>query len=62
MATLAELCSGLPLDPLPPFNDRNPNIQHAPVRTLKLKPNDKRVQLSTIIVIYVLISIVCTLQ
>ena len=42
MSSLAEICSGLPVNPLPPRpSPRNPNIAHAPVRTPKLTPEDE---------------------
>ncbi|KAH6928453.1 hypothetical protein HPB50_016600 [Hyalomma asiaticum] len=36
MSTLREICSGLPLDPLPPAKSRNPRIAHAPDRSVPL--------------------------
>ena len=43
MANLTELCSGLPLDPLPQLKDRDPYIPHAPVRACKLNQDEKKV-------------------
>ncbi|KAH7938041.1 hypothetical protein HPB49_019394 [Dermacentor silvarum] len=36
MSTLKEICSGLPLDPLPPPRARNPALAHAPDRNVPL--------------------------
>ncbi|KAL1416135.1 hypothetical protein MTO96_006404 [Rhipicephalus appendiculatus] len=36
MSTLKEICSGLPLDPLPPPRARNPAVAHAPDRLVPL--------------------------
>lgn len=36
MSTLKEICSGLPLDPLPPARTRNPSLAHAPDRLVPL--------------------------
>ena len=44
MATLTELCAGLPLDPLPPYRAPDPGLPHAPVRTPSLSPEDKKVR------------------
>ena len=41
--SLTELCSGLPLDPLPPPRSRDPSLPHAPVRTPDLSPAEKKV-------------------
>ena len=43
MATLEELCGGLPLNPLPPWKQRDPDLPHAPVRTPALTPADRKV-------------------
>ncbi|KAH7938040.1 hypothetical protein HPB49_019393 [Dermacentor silvarum] len=40
MSTLREICSGLPLDPLPPPRSRNPKIAHAPDRSVPLTPEE----------------------
>ncbi|XP_064085430.1 urocanate hydratase-like [Macrobrachium nipponense] len=40
--TLAELCSGLPVNPLPPPQQRDPNIAHAPVRTHNLSQEQQQ--------------------
>lgn len=45
MATLVEVCRGLPLDPLPPFRPRDPTLSHAPVRTPLLSQDEKKVGL-----------------
>ena len=41
--SLTEVCSGLPLDPLPPPRSRDPSLPHAPVRTPDLSPAEKKV-------------------
>ena len=43
MATLTELCAGLPLDPLPPLRPRDASLPHAPVRTPQLSGDEKKV-------------------
>jgi hypothetical protein len=43
MSTLAELCSDLLLDPLPPARKRNPAVPHAPVRNHRLNPTEQKV-------------------
>lgn len=43
MATLKEVCSGLPLDPLPPNQGRDPSVPHAPTRTPNLTAVEERV-------------------
>ena len=43
MSTLKEICSGLPLDPLPPNRGRDPHVPHAPVRTPNLTAEEERV-------------------
>eukprot|EP00731_Ephydatia_muelleri_P002106 Em0001g2106a len=45
MATLVELCGGIPLDPLPPTRPRDPSVPHAPVRVPKLTPEEKKLAL-----------------
>ena len=47
MATLTELCAGLPLDPLPPLRPRDASLPHAPVRTPQLTGDEKKVCLAT---------------
>ncbi|KAG8229510.1 hypothetical protein J437_LFUL004916 [Ladona fulva] len=42
MATLADLCSGLPVNPLPPPKQRDPTLPHAPVRSHTLGPSGKK--------------------
>lgn len=43
MSSLKEVCSGLPLDPLPPNRGRDPNVPHAPTRTPDLTAEEERV-------------------
>ncbi|KAL2091216.1 hypothetical protein ACEWY4_013479 [Coilia grayii] len=45
MSNLKEICSGLPLDPLPPNRGRDPSVPHAPVRTPNLSPEQERLAL-----------------
>uniref|UniRef100_UPI00398F3914 urocanate hydratase n=1 Tax=Pristiophorus japonicus TaxID=55135 RepID=UPI00398F3914 len=45
MSSLRELCSGLPLRPLPPNRGRDSRMPHAPVRTPHLTPEDEKVAL-----------------
>ncbi|XP_063048527.1 urocanate hydratase-like [Engraulis encrasicolus] len=45
MSNLKEICSGLPLDPLPPNRGRDPSVPHAPVRTPNLNPEQQRLAL-----------------
>uniref|UniRef100_A0A672YZZ7 Urocanate hydratase n=1 Tax=Sphaeramia orbicularis TaxID=375764 RepID=A0A672YZZ7_9TELE len=45
MSTLKEICSGLPLDPLPPNRGRDPSVPHAPIRTPNLTAEDERLAL-----------------
>lgn len=47
MATLTELCGGLPLDPLPPLRPRDPSIPHAPTRTPNLSTDEKKVSINS---------------
>ena len=44
MASLKELCAGLPVDPIPPPQDRDNSIPHAPVRTINLTDDEERVR------------------
>ena len=44
---LLTLCSGLPLDPLPSNNKRNPSIAHAAKRVIKLNQVERRVNFLT---------------
>ncbi|XP_046388560.1 urocanate hydratase-like [Ischnura elegans] len=39
---LRDLCSGLPVDPLPPPKQRDPSLPHAPVRAHRLGPSGKK--------------------
>lgn len=43
MSSLKDICSGLPLDPLPPNRGRDPNVPHAPIRTPNLTAEEERV-------------------
>ncbi|XP_055016306.1 urocanate hydratase-like [Boleophthalmus pectinirostris] len=45
MSSLREICSGLPLDPLPQNRGRDPSIPHAPVRTPNLTAEEERLAL-----------------
>ena len=40
---LSDLCRGLPLDPLPPPQPRDPSVPHAPPKTPCLNPEEKKV-------------------
>ncbi|XP_072106676.1 urocanate hydratase isoform X1 [Mobula birostris] len=42
MSSLRELCSGLPLKPLPPNRGRSSGVPHAPVRTPALTPQEEK--------------------
>ena len=44
MSSLKEICSGLPVQPLPPPQPRDPGVPHAPVRNItKLTGEEKQV-------------------
>ena len=43
MATLKEICSGLPLNPLPTKRDLDNSVPHAPIRTPALTKHDRKV-------------------
>ena len=43
MSTLKEVCSGLPVDPIPEQRTRDPNVPHAPVRRPNLCARDQKV-------------------
>lgn len=43
MASLKELCDGLPIDPLPSPRDRDDSVPHAPARTVNLSADERRV-------------------
>ena len=44
MSTLKEICSGLPVDPLPEYSgSRQCDVPHAPVRTTGLDVKGKKV-------------------
>uniref|UniRef100_A0A8P4GHE0 urocanate hydratase n=1 Tax=Dicentrarchus labrax TaxID=13489 RepID=A0A8P4GHE0_DICLA len=45
MSSLKEICSGLPLDPLPSNRGRDPDVPHAPIRTPNLTAEEKRLAL-----------------
>lgn len=45
MASLREICSGLPLDPLPPPRKRNPELPHAPDRIAPLTGEETEIAL-----------------
>uniref|UniRef100_A0A8C7FFK5 Urocanate hydratase n=1 Tax=Oncorhynchus kisutch TaxID=8019 RepID=A0A8C7FFK5_ONCKI len=45
MSNLKELCSGLPLDPMPSNRGRDPSVPHAPARTPNLTPEEERLAL-----------------
>ncbi|TMS19344.1 Urocanate hydratase [Larimichthys crocea] len=45
MSSLKDICSGLPLDPLPPNRGRDPNVPHAPTRTPNLTSEEERLAL-----------------
>lgn len=48
MSSLKDICSGLPLDPLPPNRGRDPNVPHAPIRTPNLTAEEERVSWHTV--------------
>lgn len=46
MSTLKEICSGLPLDPMPrKVNQRDNSVPHAPIRTPDLSPEEELIAL-----------------
>ncbi|XP_015777989.1 PREDICTED: urocanate hydratase-like [Acropora digitifera] len=45
MASLKEICSGLPIDPLPSPRVRDDTVPHAPVRTVNLSHAERRLAL-----------------
>lgn len=45
MASLKDLCSGLQVDPLPPRRERDNSVPHAPVRTVNLTADERRLAL-----------------
>lgn len=47
MFSLQELCSGLPLRPLPENRGRWAGVPHAPVRTPNLSPAEEQVRFAT---------------
>lgn len=46
MSTLKEICSGLPVDPLPPPQERDVSVPHAPVRKTNLTHEEEKVNQS----------------
>lgn len=46
MSSLQELCSGLPLRPLPENRGRWAGVPHAPVRTPSLSPAEEQVRIA----------------
>ena len=47
MSSLKELCSGLPVDPLPEVKVRDPLVLHAPVRKFDLTEDERKVYVRT---------------
>ncbi|XP_058956426.2 urocanate hydratase [Pocillopora verrucosa] len=45
MASLKDLCCSLPVDPLPPPKERDNSVPHAPVRTVNLTADERRLAL-----------------
>ncbi|XP_071806511.1 urocanate hydratase-like [Asterias amurensis] len=45
MASLKDICDGLPVDPLPPPKPRDSNTAHAPTRVPNLTPEEERLAL-----------------
>nr|XP_058956426.1 urocanate hydratase-like [Pocillopora verrucosa] len=45
MASLKDLCCSLPVDPLPPPRERDNSVPHAPVRTVNLTADERRLAL-----------------
>ena len=43
MATLLEICSGLPVNRLPPAKQRDESVPHAPVRVHNLNQSEQKV-------------------
>lgn len=43
MSSLKDICSGLPLDPMPPARERDDTVPHAPNRTHNLTDEEQRV-------------------
>ena len=50
MSTLKELCSGLPIDPLPPPQERDSSVPHAPVRKTNLTFEEEKVKKRTVFI------------
>lgn len=46
--TLANLCAGLPVNPLPPARPRDESVPHAPVRTHNLSKEQQQVNVHLI--------------
>ena len=54
MSSLQEICSGIPLNPLPPKQEkRDPAVPHAPTRTPNLSPREEKVKKKFILLLYV---------
>ena len=53
MSTLNELCTGLPVDPLPPVRTRNSSVAHAPVRNHRLNLTEKKVFYFSKTIVYI---------
>lgn len=45
MSSLKDICSGLPLDPMPPARERDDSVPHAPNRTNNLTDEEQRIAL-----------------
>lgn len=43
MASLKDMCCGLPVDPLPEPRQRDNSVSHAPVRATRLTEQEERV-------------------
>ena len=55
MASLKDLCAGLPVEPLPPPRQRDNSVPHAPVRVTNLTPDEEKVSsISTLISVIML--------
>ena len=54
MSSLKEVCSGLPVDPLPSPKDRDPFTPHAPARKLVLTEDERKVSITWILLKWLL--------
>lgn len=45
MASLKDLCAGLPAESLPPPRQRDNSVPHAPIRTTNLTPDEEKLAL-----------------